>query len=365
MTTVAAPETRRVVFVDLARAIAVLMMVEGHTLDALLMPEYHNASWFGAWSFVRGLTSCLFFFLAGFAFVLATYRRGEDAPRRAQAGRRFARFSFFLVLGYLLHSPVAHLAQLPFVSGDRWSGFLAVDALQCIAVSLAFVQLCAIVTGTRRRFLIAALATCAAVVAATPLVWGAGWVADMPHAIAAYAVPHTGSLFPLFPWSGYTLLGAAVGSGYLEMHHRAHNARLALAAVGVAMVVMALVSAQQSSPPSQFLLRAGLVQVIVAAVAHGSASLVRLPVAVDALARRSLLVYASHLCVVYGSAWNHGLQHWFGHALSLGPAILCVVALWSAMLGVAYLWHVWKERHPRRTRWVVHAAVAGLIVQMI
>lgn len=42
------------------------------------------------WSLSRGLTSCLFFFLAGFAFVLATYRRDDrpSSPTVAQDSTR-------------------------------------------------------------------------------------------------------------------------------------------------------------------------------------------------------------------------------------------------------------------------------------
>lgn len=125
---------RRVVFVDLARVIAILLMIQGHTLDALLGSEYRTTTAFYVWSFSRGLTSCLFFFLAGFAFVLATYRRDDRAQIPGWPLRRFGRFVVFLLIGYGLHSPAAKLDHISLVTGDKWRTFLAVDALQCLGV---------------------------------------------------------------------------------------------------------------------------------------------------------------------------------------------------------------------------------------
>ena len=65
---------RRVVFIDLARALAVVLMVAGHTSSALLADRYRTGYWFDVWTFQRGLTSALFLLLAGFAFSVATTR---------------------------------------------------------------------------------------------------------------------------------------------------------------------------------------------------------------------------------------------------------------------------------------------------
>ena len=64
----------RVIFIDLARALAAVFMLYGHTVSALLAPRYQTGTWFEVWIFQRGLTSTLFLLLSGFAFSIATGR---------------------------------------------------------------------------------------------------------------------------------------------------------------------------------------------------------------------------------------------------------------------------------------------------
>lgn len=367
---------RRVVFVDLARVIAILMMIQGHTLDALLGSEYRTTTAFYIWSFSRGLTSCLFFFLAGFAFVLATYGRDDRVQIPGWPLRRFGRFAIFLLIGYGLHSPVAKLDQISLVTADQWRAFLAVDALQCLAVTLALLQLFALGTRTRVRFLILTLTTCVTVVAMTPVVWRANWDAVLPVAVAAYMTPQGGSLFPVFPWSAYSLLGAAVGALYVGANHAGGFLMRVLGAGGVAMVTASLVGSLApwqplgrtdfwSTSPNQFLLRAGLVCVGVALVAHMSRRLSRLPGVLNALAQQSLAVYAVHLCVVYGSVWNRGLRSWYGQTLAFGPAVAWVILLGGSLIALAYAWHSCKLRKPRATQWLTQAAAVGLVGRLL
>lgn len=134
----------RSVFVDLARAVAILMMVQGHTLHVVLASDLRTGAAFYLWSFLRGLTSCTFLLLSGFVFTLATHRHWTDHfASRAAVVRRFRRFGFFLLLGYALHFPMAKVAHLYGMSAERWQSFLIVDVLQCIAVMLATLQVLA------------------------------------------------------------------------------------------------------------------------------------------------------------------------------------------------------------------------------
>ena len=71
----------RVIFIDLARAVAVFLMIQGHTVSALLAPEYRAGRLFDVWVFQRGLTSCLFLLLSGFAFSIATSRHWPSQVR--------------------------------------------------------------------------------------------------------------------------------------------------------------------------------------------------------------------------------------------------------------------------------------------
>jgi len=357
----------RVVFVDLARVVAILLMVQGHSLDALLAPDYRTSAVFYAWSFGRGLTSCLFFFLAGFAFVLATYSQSGERRASATGLRRFRRFALFLLIGYALHSPVASPGGITYVTPEKWKAFVAVDALQCLAVTLAILQVFALWVRSIRQFLLLSLLTAIMIVAATPAVARVDWGAVLPLSLAAYLTTGTGSLFPVFPWGAYTLLGAAMGAAYVRaVRPRSINTRM-LGAIGGALLIGSFVGARLpweplgrtdywSTSPNQFLLRAGLVCTVVAGLALVSRRLSRLPTTLEALARHSLLVYAAHLCVVYGSAWNRGLVYWYGHVLPLRYAVMWAFILWLAVITLANCRQAYSPQKMRLLKRITRAA---------
>jgi uncharacterized membrane protein len=365
----------RSVFLDLARAVAILMMLQGHTLHTVLALELRAGSVFYVWSLLRGLTACMFLLLSGFAFTLATYRNwDEHVTSFATIGRRLRRFAFFLLLGYALHFPMAKLVHLYGMSEERWRSFLVVDVLQCIAVMLTLLQCLVLIARTPGRF--AALATigCAAMVALTPAMWRGAWTESLPLALAAYASPATGSLFPLFPWGAYILLGAGLGHLYFRATANgivSFGLRVLIPAGG-ALVVLSVVGASApwtpfgptdfwSNSPNQFLLRAGLVLLLLAALAFIAQQLSQPPYLVQALAQESLTIYAVHLCIVYGSVWNAGLRQLVGPSLTLLPAVLSVAAIWASMAALACSWHWCKRHEPGIAQWV-RTGTAGLLV---
>lgn len=370
---------QRVVFVDLSRALAVVFMIQGHAIDALLAPVYRQGTLYDTWLFLRGLTSCLFLTLSGFAFSIATVRHWPAHVTWGAAPlRRIRRFGFFVLLGYGLHYPVSHLPELATIDEAAWRYFLQVDVLQCIGVSLILLQL---LVGLVRRpapFGFACLALAAVIVPATPLVWRLDWPRGVPVLVAAYLSPATGSIFPLFPWTAFPLLGAALGQLYAHWgaaHLGRFENRVLLAGGAAAMVtglVLARLPYQPFGPtefwknsPNLFLIRAGCVLLILGAVAHLSRHRGPMPRFVGGLAQESLTIYFLHLCVLYGSPWNIGLRQWFG--TTLGPAaVLGVIAVVIVAMTVAAVW--WNTtKHTRRetariVRWVAAGVLIGGIV---
>ena len=97
------PHAHRVIFIDLGRFLALVFMLYGHTVSALLAPDYQVGLWFQIWQFQRGLTSSLFLLLGGFAFSVATTRHWASHIRWSPAiVKRVRRFGLFILLGYAL-----------------------------------------------------------------------------------------------------------------------------------------------------------------------------------------------------------------------------------------------------------------------
>jgi surface polysaccharide O-acyltransferase-like enzyme len=358
-----------VVFVDLARAGAVLFMIQGHTLAVMLETRYDDAPWFPWWLFLRGLTSCLFLLLSGFAFSVVTDRHWDEflvCSRRVR--RRVVRFVFFLALGYLLHFPMGRFAHLPFASDERWRSFLQVDILQVVAVSLLLLQALVAVARTRQRFAVASGALAALAVLATPVTWSLTWTNVMPLSLASFMSAETGSLFPFFPWGAFIFIGALLGMVYNRRwrHRRPIDyvrafawSGTALAVLGVALLATPFqpygeIDVWRASPAS-FLIRLGAVLVLLAGFAFVSQFITRLPAVLQALAEESLTIYVVHVVVLYGSLWNRGLGQLLGRQ-DLLHTVFWIGVMFAAMAGLAWIWNRTKQQHPAAT-WSVRTAV--------
>jgi uncharacterized membrane protein len=354
------------------------MMLYGHTVDALLGHPYRVGTWFDVWQLQRGLTSCLFLLLSGFAFSIATTRHWATHIQVSPAlFRRLRRFALFVALGYALHFPVDRVANLGSLPEAGWRGFVAVDVLQLVGVSLIALQILVLVSRSRRVFTALCFAFTMLIAAATPTLWRGGWSSAMPLALAAYLSPAPGSQFPLFPWSAYVLLGAGLG----QIYSRWGASRLGAFTFGALLVPGAVIfglvlvgravsfqpfgAGDWSWVPGEFLKRTGASLTLLGVIAYASRRLAHLPHIFGALAQETLLIYFVHLCIIYGSVWNRGLTHAYAAALDPGTTLLAVVLLIVAMAALAWQWNRLKHAHPRAARWISAGAAAVLIWRLV
>lgn len=371
------PGRRRVAFIDLARAVAVVMMVQGHTIDVLLDEPYRQGAFYEWWLFVRGLTSCMFLTLSGVAFSLTTCRHWQAHLRWSpRVVKRVRRFLFFFALAYLVRFPMGKFSHLKWASAERWESFFVVDILQLVALTLLGLQVLIVLTRTPRRFAIASAVLAVAVVVLTPFTWHADWI-GWPVWAAAYLNSSTGSLFPLFPWAGYILAGSFIG---VVLQQRAiaidpeRFVRLTFYA-GTASAVTGLVFAEASprvygdldfwrTSPSAFLYRLGGVIVNLGVVAAIGRYLMRIPRPVQALAEESLTVYIVHVCILYGSLWNPSLLRFVSPQDPMGT-FFWIAVLVLAMTALAWAWNACKRLTPRLAAVTRLATVCALIYPLL
>lgn len=365
----------RVIFIDLARALAVFFMLYGHTIDALLAPGYRAGVWFDAWQFQRGLTSSLFLILSGFAFSIATGRHWSSHVHITPAWwRRVRRFAWFVFLGYSLHSPVGRAVDFKYATAEGWRTFFAVDVLQLIGVTFIGVQCLVLVTRTRARFTWVAVVLAVLLVAISPLVWAITWSRWLPMGVWGYLSPVLGPSYPLFPavpWSAFILVGAALGQIYSSwggshLEEFANRVLLIPGLVAVAggygaafLPVEAFANGARSVLPVDLLIRTGACMAIMGVIAHASQRVVRLPHVFSAVAQETLVIYFFHLCVIYGSAWSYGLVQFYGATLGPGQTATTVAVLVVAMSAMAWWWNWLKHSRPLVAR---YTAFAGCVV---
>jgi acyltransferase len=319
----------RLAALDAARALGVLAMVMGHTLDAVLSPAARQTPAMVQYWHARGLTAPLFLLVSGWAVTLAISRsgaRGWDVPRG-----RVRRVALLLFIGYALRWPGWAIER--FAAGDRdiWSHFLAFDALHTIALSLLATSLVLALPWRRgaKAALLAALALAAVLLGMGATIQGGGppTAAGLPHFLPAMALAQVfrgTSPFPLVPWSAYFFAGALVG--LLAPQDR--RGAVAMAAVGAALVVGALpfpgLGEREAGDPLLIAFRVGVVLLLLGALELVPASLAA---RAAPLGKSSLGVYAIHLPIVYGWSAIGGLAWRVGPTLGVGAALATAVAV--------------------------------------
>jgi uncharacterized membrane protein len=352
------PQSGPIVAIDIARVFAILFMIQGHTIHVLLAPQYQQGSFFDWWLFFRGLTAPVFLSLAGASFFVASMRVGTNAgPRKPGSSfRRIRRFASFICLGYLMHMPARSFSDLRFVDSAAFETWYQVDVLQCIGVTLIALQLLTLVAKTPQRYAMACLTLGSLIILATPLTWSFDWHQFLPGFASAYMNGNSGSLFPLFPWSGYVFIGDSLGYLYAARPTGTTIRLLALVAI-VALVAGNFLqrfswtsygSADYwKTSPTLFLIRWGsvcLLLMVITAVVR-LVPMRSLPSA-KMLASESLIAYVVHIAILYGSSWNTGLRQVIGG--SLDPAqtggFIVVMIVVSCLLAMG--WHLSKRKLP-------------------
>jgi uncharacterized membrane protein len=344
-------KAHRIVFLDLLRALAVIMMVEGHTIDALLLNEYRSYDYLGfkLWQFARGMTAPIFLLTAGTVFVYLL--RSTDLPFRdnPRVAKGVKRALLLLASGYLLRFPSTSITGVFFASDEQLRAFWTVDALQSIGVGILLLLLGAFLSEKLRIndfaiFLGGGLFffVCA------PFCELINWNEWLPAPIAAYFYSGSGSLFPLFPWAGYMMFGGMLGAYLARTGDLFEPFKLSrkLLVAGVALLALYYYAGHLKAAgygSARFwayshdlaLLRLGSVLLLLVLVMLLSAKVRAVPQTLLAVGRRTLPIYLLHLVILYGSPWNRGLTQFCDKCLPPWPSLAAGLLMQTVMIGFA------------------------------
>jgi uncharacterized membrane protein len=324
---------------DWLRGVAVLIMIEGHTLDSWTrvadrqLPAYQ-------WAIVlAGFGAPLFLFLAGITLILAAGGRLRKGTARSEVARAaFRRGAWILVLAF-----VFRLQALLISRGEFPKSLLKVDILNIMGVSMLIgaVGWAAAKTPTRRATLFIALTGAAAML--TPIIRHIEWLNGLPDPLEAYVRPLRGlTNFALFPWAGFLMAGCAVGVWLDARAATGKDGRtavwipvvgLAMTAGGYAASVLPPLYADSefwTSSPTFFFIRLGLLLLGLSAADVLSQSW-RAP-ALQQFGRASLFVYWVHVEMVYGV-----LSAPFHRRLPFPLAVIAFAVFALAMFGLVKL----------------------------
>ncbi len=351
----------RIIFIDLMRAFAVLMMVQGHTVDVLLSNNYRNmdSPVFAFWLFMRGMTAPIFLFTAGTVFTYLYRLVNEPFKTNPRAKKGLKRFLLLLSIGYLLRYPTPKLIDFSNVTAEGWKIFYAVDVLQLIAFGLLFVL---ILIWAAEKFNINDYWVFSAgalfFFALYPITANIDWKSFLPVPLAGYFYRGTGSNFPLFPWAGYVIGGGVLGS-YLAnnpMVFKTYKFSGKLLIGGALFIAFALIgdmvekaiygqSYLWTSSPNLVFLRLGIVLLLNSAVSFISLRINNIPRFFILIGRNTLLIYVVHLMILYGSAWNPGLSFYFDKSFGVWRTVGSALSMLAAMTIMVYSINRFKMRN--------------------
>ena len=264
--------SHRRAYVDWARGIAVLLMIEAHTTDAwtrLSRTERGTIAFRDA-TVLGGFAAPLFLWLAGLAVVLAATRRAErTGDRRAAVGTIVRRGLEIFILGF-----VFRLQGFIITPGSHPITLFRVDILNIMgpAIALAGIVWGLARTTTARVAWYAGIATAFAMV--TPIVRIAPAVDALPMWVQWYVRPFNEfTIFTLFPWAGFVFAGGAVGTLIAASRGEREERRLQLilGTIGAVLIAIGFAAAARpsiytassfwTSSPTWFAIRVGILMV--------------------------------------------------------------------------------------------------------
>lgn len=344
----------RIIFLDMMRAFAVLMMVQGHTIDTFLADEFRTlgSPIFYIWNTLRGFTAPIFMFTSGVAFTYLLRSYNEPFFKNPRVKKGLIRFVTLVVIGYLLRYPTFTVLDFRFVTMEQWRMFFIVDALQLIGFGLLFTMIFALIAEK--------LKVNEYVVFAFGVIFFFGlynfigeinWANYLPIPFAAYFYHGTGSFFPLFPWAGYVISGAILGT-YLAHHPHSFNTlsfSFRLMIIGIALILFSQFVEYIENllyPTGAFWtdnihlisFRLGWVIVMNSLMSFLALRLNGIPEFIKQVGRHTLLVYAVHVIILYGSAWVPGLNLIFSRRMdlygSLISALIMIILMALMVLGL-------------------------------
>ncbi|MDG2436601.1 MAG: heparan-alpha-glucosaminide N-acetyltransferase domain-containing protein [Polaribacter sp.] len=323
--------TNRLYFIDIIRAFAILMMLQGHFIDTLLSESYRNlnSNTFSIWLYFRGITAPTFFTISGLIFTYLLLKAKEKGIEKLRIKKGIIRGFFLIGIGYLLRIPF-----LSWMHGHFNTYFLVVDVLQCIGLSLILIiliyLLCArkIIVFSIVSFILGFL-----IFLSEPLYRGLSFD-HIPILFNNYVSKSNGSVFTIIPWLGYVLFGAFLATLFHKNLNKPHFKKIIIASFFTVGAVLILYSSYllsllyritniqlflDSASYNYLFTRFGNV-LIYFSFFYGFEKFLKFPLILK-IGQKTLSIYIIHFIIIYGSFTGIGLNTLIGKTLTPWQAI--------------------------------------------
>ena len=343
----------RLYALDFSRFAAMLFMMQGHVLDALVRTSELDITKFpwDWWFVIRGITAPIFLMVSGAVHAFAN-KRDEDGRILENVLEKRIRGAITIIgIGYLMVFPANRIWDLPFVPEEGWRVFHAVNILQLTGITMLLFVVLVKRTRSVRSMGRVGLITAVTIIALSPVVASTDWTTLVPGIVEGYLTVRQGTLFPIFVFSSYLFVGLYVGSLLYGMTSEQRMAVLryriwiygliiAVAAYGLHAYLLAqgmrMDVLESASSPLLAIRRIGIVLIIFGASAWIVTYTWRLREWYGLFGRKSLHIYVIHLVLLWGTPWFDGLARHYERRLSLSTGLGVVAGIMLTTLLIAY-----------------------------
>lgn len=300
-------------YIDWARGLAVLVMIEAHTTDAWTRAASKKSDAFRDAAILGGFAAPMFLWLAGVALALAAARVARGKGPLAAADTICRRGLEIFILAFLFR-----LQAFIVTPGSHPVTLFRVDILNVMGPAIVAAGMIWGLNRTRGGVVASLTIATTATAMLTPLIRTSPAVDMLPTWLQWYVRPSADhATFTLFPWVGFVFAGGACGALIAAADDLKSERRLQamFAAIGAALLALGYVASGRPSmyrgssfwttSPTWFAMRVGILMLglsVVYACARLAAHRGIRGEALGRLGRHSLLIYWVHVELVYGYA---------------------------------------------------------------
>lgn len=369
---------KRLLFIDLFRGFAVIKMIEGHVVRALISPKILFFTFNPLITFIDGLTGPAFLFISGVSFSIVLKRHKEDFLQlNKKFFSRVQRILFIIFVGYWLHLPFLSFRKTISTSGIALREFLKIDILQCIGVSLLILQFLFIVVRKESLFNWLVFGGSLAILFSTPFVLKYDFP-FLPLGIESYfkQFPISKeylSLYPLFHWSVYVFFGYLTASIFFSLNDKNKGGQfiLTLMLLGTVLIFTGAKTGNFFAgiygshfnfwygSPNIFFMRLGALFIIFGFLYFSEKLFIPISKPIKTFGVESLHAYWLHLVLLFGSVLPiPGIVKFFPNKLGLLETFSVFLALTIFVYFTSYFWNKLKETSPLYAKIILRGSVA-------
>lgn len=280
-----------------------------------------------------------------------------------------------IFLGYFLVFPADKLFHLAFVHPDDIIHFYQVSVLQIIGVSLLLLLLLFLLTRSDKQLGITAFVLTLVIAVLNPFIHKINFFGILPEAFAAYLSMNHGSIFTIFPFTGFVLFGVAFGTMLKQVPPEKRNDWLVKypAMISIPLFILGIplyyyianinypyFDVMKANTGIMFI-RIGCVLLIISLITLIYKASSKWGAYYSIFGKRALFVYTSHLILLYGLPWFSSFGQAYHQKLGLEWSIPAAIAVQIFSMLIAYLYDRSLSRNERMKFFYRYAFIMTII----